>query len=48
MTEGEEANVPALPVDVVYSFDTEELFGNQYLDVVLEQIEKELGTSPVK
>ena len=47
-TEGEGEGDPiVLPPGQAYNFDTEDLFGNEYLDVVLEQIEKELGRSRV-
>ena len=38
-----ETDVIILPPGQAYNFDTEDLFGNEYLDTVLEQIEKELG-----
>ena len=38
-----ETDVVILPPGQAYNFDTEDLFGNEYLDTVLEQIEKELG-----
>ena len=38
-----DADVVILPPGQAYNFDTEDLFGNEYLDTVLEQIEKELG-----
>ena len=42
-----ETDVVILPPGQAYNFDTEDLFGNEYLDTVLEQIEKELGKKSI-
>ena len=42
-----DTDVIILPPGQAYNFDTEDLFGNEYLDTVLEQIEKELGKKKI-
>ena len=46
--EGEVDDSIILPPGQVYNFDADDLFGNEYLDTVLEQIEKELGKSQIQ